>query len=367
MTVASVTHDDHPATAAAATEAPPVPVVILNWNGLGDTRQCVEHLLASRGIPFRIILVDNGSNGDDCATLKARFGEHRLVDLRCNSKNLGFARGMNKVLEQLLAGDEGRSPYVALLNNDAFPEPEWLAALVEAAERTNAGAVASCMLRHDDPTRLDNAGHVFLNTGEVLPRGTAESPVQHAREAEVEGICGGACLLRLEMLEDIGLFDEFYSTGYEDAELGLRAMRAGYRQVYQPNARVRHKIGASIDKIRDMEFAVVLQVNINYAYFKLMPWAVILWNLPWIFIKQLAMLLVPALTGRWRLLRVQWHALVRSFRLAPRILRARRQAGPRRLSGVALARRQSFFLPVYARYFRRFVLGRQQTIFERWE
>ena len=345
----------------------PVPVVVLNWNGIEDTFRCVEHLLASRGVAFRAIVVDNGSAGDDYARLTERFGNDPRVELRRNARNLGFARGVNRVLAELLEDESERPEYVALLNNDAFPEPDWLANLLEAAARTGAGAVTSCMLRDDAPALLDNAGHMFLNTGEVLPRGAGQPAARFGEEAEVAGVCGGACLLRLDMLADIGLFDEFYTTGYEDAELGLRAMRAGYRQVYQPRARVRHKIGASIDKIRDMDFAVVLQVNINYAYFKLMPWAVILWNLPWILVKQLAMLLVPALTGRWRLLRVQWNALVRAFRIAPRTLRARRQAGPRRLSAFALARRQSFFLPVYARYFRRFVLGRQQTIFERWQ
>ncbi|MFU8832794.1 MAG: glycosyltransferase family 2 protein, partial [Wenzhouxiangella sp.] len=194
MSAVPVIDDGHPALAAEATVQPAVPVVILNWNGLEDTQQCVDHLLASQGVSFRVILVDNGSDGDDCDRLKARYGDHPLVDLRCNNENLGFARGMNRILAELLAAGADANPYVVLLNNDAFPEPEWLAALVEAAERTNAGAVASCMMRHDNPALLDNAGHAFLNTGEVLPRGTAESPLEHARENEVEGVCGGACL-----------------------------------------------------------------------------------------------------------------------------------------------------------------------------
>jgi len=366
VTVASGTHDGQPAIGATATEQSAVPVVILNWNGLKDTQQCVDHLLASRGVSFRVILVDNGSDGDDYARLQARYGDHRLIDLRCNSENLGFARGMNQVLAELLAAG-GASPYVVLLNNDAFPEPEWLAALVEAAERTGAGAVASCMLRHDDPDRLDNAGHVFLNTGEVLPRGAGEPPGQHASEVAVEGVCGGACLIRLQMLEDIGLFDPFYSTGYEDAELGLRALLAGHTQVYQPRARARHRIGASIDKVRDREYAVRLQVNINYAYFKLMPWSVIAWNAPWLAIKTVALLCVPAVTGRWKLLAVQWRALRETLRCAPVIATARRQRPARRIAALEIIRCQEFFLKRYWQYFRRFVLARQPTIFERWQ
>lgn len=345
----------------------PVPVVVLNWNGVDDTVRCVEHLLASRGATFRALVVDNGSDGDDYERLVECFDDHPSVEIRRNEFNLGFARGVNRVLAELLADETERSDYVVLLNNDAFPEPEWLANLIGAAARIRAGAVTSCMLREDDPSLLDNAGHVFLNTGEILPRGAGQPASHFGQEAYVAGVCGGACLLRLDMLAEIGTFDEFYSTGYEDAELGLRAMRAGYEQVYEPTARVRHKIGASIDKIRDKDFAVTLQININYAYFKLMPVMLIIWNLPWILLKQVAILLVPALIGRWRLCRVQWAALAGSIRVVPSILRARRKSGPRRLSAIALARRQSFFLPIYVRYFIRFVIGNRRTIFERWE
>ncbi|NDY96294.1 glycosyltransferase [Wenzhouxiangella limi] len=343
-----------------------VPVVVLNWNGLNDTINCIDHLLAAKDVSLRVILVDNASDGDDYDQLKARYGDNRLVELRRNPENLGFALGMNRILAELLAtGPEQRPRYVALLNNDAFPEPGWLAALVEAAESTGAGAVASRMLRYDNPGLLDNAGHVFLNTGEVLPRGSAEPAATFSEPADVEGSCGGACLLRLDMLQDIGLFDAFYSTGYEDAELGLRAWLAGYRQVYQPAAQIRHKVGASIDKIRDLDYAVTLQVNIHYAYFKLMPASVIFWNMPWIMLKTLGMLIVPALTGRWRLLKVQWLALWRTAARWPEIRRARSNRAPIRIRRREILRRQEFFLGRYWRYFRRFVLGREKTIFER--
>lgn len=343
----------------------PVPVIVLNWNGVDDTVACIEHLLASEGVDFRVILVDNGSDGDDYKQLTVRYATNPLVDLRRNPENLGFARGMNRILAGLLELAPERPRYVALLNNDAFPETGWLAALVEMAETTGAGAVASCMLRHDNPEILDNAGHVFLNTGEVLPRGSAEPAQDYGESAEVEGSCGGACLLRLDMLGDIGLFDEFYSTGYEDAELGLRAWLAGYRQVYQPAARIRHKVGASIDKIRDLDYAVTLQVNIHFAYFKLMPAAVIAWNLPWILLKTLAMLAVPALTGRWRLLKVQRLALARTASRWPAIRRARKSGPDVRIKRREILRRQEFFAGRYWRYFRRFVIGREKTIFER--
>ncbi len=343
----------------------PVPVIVLNWNGVVDTIECVDALLASDGVDFRVVLVDNGSSGDDFEQLQARYESRERIELRRNPENLGFARGVNAVLQEVLTSADARPEFVALLNNDAVPESGWLAALVEVAESSAAGAVASKMIRHDDAGRLDNAGHVFLNTGEILPRGAGAPPGDFSEVVPVAGVCGGACLLRCAMLDDIGVFDEFFSTGYEDAELGLRAMLAGYRQVFAPKAVVRHRIGASIDKIRDLSYAVQLQVNINYTYVKLVPGPVVVWNLPWILLKTVALLTLPLFIGRWRLLRVQWQALCRSIRKLPVMLRARRNAAEPRISVTEVTGRQEFFARRYGGYFRRFVLGGSPTIFER--
>ncbi len=343
----------------------PVPVIVLNWNGLVDTIECVDALLAGNGVDFRVVLVDNGSSGDDFEQLRARYEPREGIELRRNPENLGFARGVNAILRELLASPDARPEFVALLNNDAIPESGWLAALVNAAESSGAGAVASKMIRHDDPDKVDNAGHMFLNTGEILPRGAGQRPECYSEPVPVAGVCGGACLLRCAMLEDIGIFDEFFTTGYEDAELGLRALLAGYDQIYPPCASVRHRIGASIDKIRDLSYAVQLQVNINYTYVKLVPGPVVVWNLPWIVLKTAALLTLPLFIGRLRLLRVQWLAFGRSIRCLPEMLSARRQFSRRRISALKVIPRQVFFGPVYWRYFRRFVVGREQTIFER--
>ena len=145
-----------PAQAESAGKSPDrrqsgdIPVLILNWNGVGDTIECIDALLQTAGVGFRVILVDNGSEGDDFERLSRRYASDRRVEGRRNEQNLGFARGVNAVLRALLAESDSRPEFVALLNNDAIPEPGWLAALVSVAGSTGAGAVASKMIRHDD-------------------------------------------------------------------------------------------------------------------------------------------------------------------------------------------------------------------------
>ena len=75
-----------------------VPVIVLNWNGAEDTINCIDHLLASTDVEFRVILIDNASEGEDYAQLVACYGSHPLIDLRRNDQNLGFARGVNRIL-----------------------------------------------------------------------------------------------------------------------------------------------------------------------------------------------------------------------------------------------------------------------------
>ena len=340
-----------------------IPIVILNWNGLDDTVRCVEHALALEGANFHIMVIDNGSSGSDFQVLAERFHQSEQVTVQKNNDNLGFARGMNKAIKSILNSEIVPS-HIALLNNDAFVDPKWLVEMLSVADG-GADAVTSCMRQESAPDKLDNAGHLFLNTGEVLPRGSGDQQAAYNQVEEVEGFCGGGCLLSTQMLAQIGVFDEFFSTGYEDAELGLRAILAGYRVVYCPSAHLSHKMSASIDKIRDIDYAVNLQVNIYFTYFKLMPCAVILFNFPWILLKTLLLLTVPLILGRWRLAKVQAIALWRFFKKAGHVFQARQLKPPTRLSFIEIIKRQTFFMPIYFRYFVKFILRGEQTVFEK--
>lgn len=341
-----------------------IPIIILNWNGLEDTQQCVQHALAQTGVNHRVWVIDNGSDGNDFDVLQSLFNENPLVTVTRNDRNLGFTGGMNAAISTILSDPAGCPAYVALLNNDAFPSNTWLYELYQKALR-GADAVASSMRCFSDPMLMDNAGHVWLNTGEILPRGARELADGFDQESEVEGVCGGACLISTAMLKDIGVFDEFFDTGYEDAEFGLRALLAGYRMIYAPKAQVTHKIGASIDKIRDLNYAVRLQVNINYTYLKLTPWPVLVINAPWIVMKTLMLLTVPVLFFRWRLWKVHAMACFQTLILLPNIFKRRSRAKRPVLGIHQILQRQQSFIGYYKSYFQKYIVSGEKTVFER--
>lgn len=345
-----------------------VPVIVLNWNGMEDTLECMQALKAQTYPDMEILLVDNGSDGDDAMQLKHHFGGMKGVRLVFNHENLGFTRGNNQLMRQLT--EEGSTcEYVALLNNDTWADSGWLEKLVLCARQTGAGMVSSKMVNYFDRSVMDNAGHLMLNTAEIIPLGNGMPVERYCQRFENMGSCAGATLYSVRMLRDIGLFDEYFDTGYEDAELGLRAVVAGYKSVFEPEAVVYHKVSRSVSKIMNFDYLVKIQLNIFYTYFKLMPSPALLFSLPFLVFKYGAVLLIDVLFLRIRFLRLMSRAIFLTvFKEWSRIAAARRDFYRKRraASWHSILRRQVFFLWFDARRFVKHVLFRKPVIFERY-
>lgn len=221
-------------------EAPiAVSVVIVNWNGASDLEECLASLRAQTlAEPVEVVVVDNASADDSLAVLERQRPPLRVIR---NAVNRGFAAGCN----QGIAASRGE--FVALLNADAVVEPAWLDELV-ARIRTDAGigACASRIHSYDQRSVFDNAGHVLHGDGLTRGRGRLE-PDRGQFDAVEEVFCfsGCAALLRREMLDDVGTFDESFFAYCEDADLGFRARLRGWSCVYVPSAVVFHKYSRS--------------------------------------------------------------------------------------------------------------------------
>ncbi len=121
-----------------------VSIVILNWNGLSDTLRCLESVRAQKYQGYEVIVVDNGSAGDDVALLRQRYGGD--IQLIAHERNLGYAGGCNSAIRRVLA--EGRSAFIWLLNNDAVVAPQCLEQLVRAMEDEGV-AIAAPTIYYD--------------------------------------------------------------------------------------------------------------------------------------------------------------------------------------------------------------------------
>jgi len=221
---------------------PLVSVIIVNYSRAALLEACLRSLLQPQGVPFEAVVVDNGSTDGSVETVEAFAASAPFpVRLLRNAENLGFCAANNQGIRASAA------PFVALLNNDAEAEPEWLLQLHSAFEDPRVGMAASKMRVYEDPRIIDKAGHLIWLDGQNRGRGTGERDCgQYDQREEVLWPDGCACMYRRAMLDDIGLFDEDLFAYGDDAELGLRARIAGWRCLYVPKAVVRHHRGSTL-------------------------------------------------------------------------------------------------------------------------
>lgn len=239
-----------------------VSVVVVNWNGKHLLSACLEGLRSQRYGSFATIVVDNGSSDGSVDFIKSRFPEVTVIAL---PENLGFAAANNFAIKTV------DTNYIALLNNDAIPDPFWLDKLIEAMDRhPEAGIAASKMVFEEDRKTIDRAGDGYTTAGAALLRGRGEPADLYDKPEQVFGACAGAALYRGSMFGDIGLFDEDFFLLYEDVDLSFRAQLKGYACLYVPEAIVSHRGSGSI--VHDSESSVYYgHRNLEWVYIKNMP------------------------------------------------------------------------------------------------
>ncbi|MGQ0601488.1 MAG: glycosyltransferase family 2 protein [Anaerolineales bacterium] len=209
-----------------------VSVVVVNWNGCAHLQKCLTALARQTYAPVEICVVDNGSTDDSVAWTRAHFPAVQLIQ---NANNVGFAAANNQGLRQT------RGEFVALLNNDAWPEPDWLAQLVAALERQpRVGMAASKMLFAHAPQVINSTGIGLDRAGIAWDRDGGRLDVDVRDGNEVFGPCAGAALYRRTLFDQVGEFDESFFAYLEDVDLAWRARWLGWEATYEPTARVYH-------------------------------------------------------------------------------------------------------------------------------
>ncbi len=249
-------------------------MVVVTWNRRELLRSCLQSLTRQElNQSFEVVVVDNGSSDGSPEMVLQEFADQPAFRLKLirNEENRGFCAANNQGFAA------SSSELVALLNNDAEAEPNWLRALASAFDgRSEVGMAASKILVYEDPSRIDKAGHLIYPDGQNRGRGTGEfDQGQYDRMEEVLWPDGCAAMYRREMLDQIGGFDEDFFAYADDAELGLRARIAGWNCTYIPQAVVRHHRGATLG-VRSSRRLQLIERNRVLLAAKLFPWS-LLW------------------------------------------------------------------------------------------
>ena len=217
----------------------PVSVVIVNWRAPDETLAAIECLRLQMHRMHRIYVVDNGSADGSLEQLEAACARMSDVEVLANPDNLGFGGGCNRALE--VAISDGCA-FIWLLNNDARPAPDCLAALLaSAAGDPIIGMVGSWLSDPDQPGH-DHSGSWMLPW--LLSCGTVRTPGDLERHP-YSWVTAASVLIRTEALARSGMFDEAFFMYWEDADLAMRIRAVGYRIAIAKDARVVHSAGTS--------------------------------------------------------------------------------------------------------------------------
>jgi GT2 family glycosyltransferase len=217
---------------------PAASIVVLNLNGRRHLPPLLAHLAQQTCRNFELIFVDNGSQDDSLALVEQGSAAYGIaLQIIRNTANHGFAPACNQGLAV------ARAEHVVMLNNDTRPERAWLEQLLAAAgsSEERVGMVASKMLRAAAPDQIDSAGIAVDWAGIAWDWRGGETDQPGERDlVEIFGPCGGAALYNRRMLLDLGGYDADFFAYLEDVDLAWRARLAGWRCLFQPQARVLH-------------------------------------------------------------------------------------------------------------------------------
>jgi len=212
-----------------------VAVIIVNWNSGQDLNKCLPALICQTILPSRIIVLDNGSNDFDGQSWKKGYPG---VEFHSLMKNTGFAAASN--MGASIASD---CQWLAFLNPDAFPEPDWLEVLLKAAKSNpEFNFFASFMLSALQPNIIDGTGEVYHSSGLAWRRDHQSVLTDRAMEREeVFGACAAAALISRRAFMDAGGFDESYSdASSEDNDMAYKVFRNGYKLIFDKDIYVGH-------------------------------------------------------------------------------------------------------------------------------
>jgi GT2 family glycosyltransferase len=216
----------------------------LSWNDAHNTLDCLRSVFELDYTRYRVLVVDNGSSEDTVRAIRSTFPQ---VELIVNPSNLGFGEGANVGFDR---AREHNAAYVLFINSDTVVEPGLLRELVRAAVAyPRAGVLVPKIYEgagavDGKPPRIWAAGarwSPFPPRVKMIGRGRRDSPRYH-RPRRIEYATGCALLIRRQVLETVGGFDQIYWPAYqEDYDFSARVTKAGWEMWYVPTAVLWHK------------------------------------------------------------------------------------------------------------------------------
>lgn len=212
-------------------------IIIPVWNNLGFTRECVESVFRNTRFAFRLIIIDNASDILAADYLRGLAnGKKEKVLLVRNNVNQGFVKAVNEGIRR------SDADYLCLLNNDTKVTKGWLEEMVKVAGKSREIGIVNA-----------NSNTLGCRTepGQSIESLAESLKVFSGDHTDLAWATGFCMLIKREVIDKIGLFDEIYGMGtFEDADFSKRAREAGYSSVCARASYVYHRERQSFVKFR---------------------------------------------------------------------------------------------------------------------
>jgi len=316
-------------------------ILILNWKGIEDTKNCLKSIKKSGEI-FDIYILDNG--GEEFDKLK-KLSDKQIFILK-TEKNLGFPGGINFLLKKLIK----KYDYFYLLNNDTEVEKNFASECLNCFSK-KIGFVASKMCKFDNRYILDNDGHDFLNCGDFIPKNRNKlAKLSNKKKFIISGCMGGLCISK-KCLEDTGYLEEDFFLSSEDSEWTFRAFLYGWKGFYTPKSIIYHKEHSSQKKIKDKKLIIKQQQNQFFAYIYNAPILLIILNIPWILLRDIFFIVISLCLFRLKQVKFflisRWY-IIKSWKKI--LLKRKQRSKKQKISTFKILKFQKNFIPIYFIY-----------------
>jgi GT2 family glycosyltransferase len=225
---------------------PLVHIVILNWNGLADTLECLASIRKLTYPNVRVQLIDNASANNEAEVVEREFPE---VTVLKQKENLGFCGGCNAGMQNAIT--EG-ADFVMLLNNDAFVSPDLIETLLDGYEKLeNPGAVSPVIFKYPETEQIWFSiarWEADWKSGEAKFRLALDEnyeSLKNKQPYQTEFACGCCLFVSSRVIKEVGLLDERYFAFFDEAEWCVRMKKHGLTSYIVPSAFIYHKVGGS--------------------------------------------------------------------------------------------------------------------------
>jgi hypothetical protein len=209
-----------------------VSIIILNYNAGNLLLNCIESIKKSTYANLEILVIDNISSDNSQIKCKEEYPEIRLIQ---NEKNLGYCGGNNVGIK------EAKGEFIVILNPDTIVEPNWINELISAYNKFGEGLYQPKILSLDDEDVIQSTGNMLHVFGFGFARDKGNKVINKIEEIEKIGYASGTCLFTSrEVINKVGLLDEFLFLYHDDLDLGWRAAQIGINSYYVPKSKIFH-------------------------------------------------------------------------------------------------------------------------------